>query len=294
MTDMQNRALHIARKCAAAGMTTAGAAGVLINIQYESAFLETNVEDRYHSDTGKSDADYTQTVDTNPGYDFANDNGRHYGYGLCQWTLPSRKAELRQLCRSRGVSIGDRDTQIEFMITELKRDFPGVWKTLTGSDSWYNCAWQMCRWFENPANAEAQAASRGAGAEQWYRFLTEHPGDAADAHAGQSDQTTTVPTDGNAGDPAEEKPEEDGSGSTAAQATTSWPPRTIDRNCFGWPEVWLLQSHLKCRGYNVLVDGIWSQSLEVAVKVFQVRNGLEPDGVVGPKTWAALLDPEVR
>ena len=73
-------------------------------------------------------------------------------------------------------------------------------------------------------------------------------------------------------------------------ATTSWPPRTIDKNCLGWPEVWLLQAILKCRGYNVLVDGMWGQSLSENVRVFQAQYHLDPDGIVGPKTWAVLLD----
>ena len=35
-------------------------------------------------------------------------------------------------------------------------------------------------------------------------------------------------------------------------------------------------------------DGRFGQGTEAAVEEFQDRNGLTPDGVVGPKTWAAL------
>jgi peptidoglycan hydrolase-like protein with peptidoglycan-binding domain len=45
-----------------------------------------------------------------------------------------------------------------------------------------------------------------------------------------------------------------------------------------------LQGHL-----DVVVDGHFGPKTETAVKEFQKRSGLEPDGVVGPLTWAALL-----
>ena len=37
-------------------------------------------------------------------------------------------------------------------------------------------------------------------------------------------------------------------------------------------------------------DGDFGQITELAVKVFQNRNFLEDDGIVGPLTWRVLLD----
>jgi peptidoglycan hydrolase-like protein with peptidoglycan-binding domain len=70
----------------------------------------------------------------------------------------------------------------------------------------------------------------------------------------------------------------------------TWPPRVIDEHCSGWAEVWLLQSLLKCRGYNVLVDGIWGSLLTGKVKQFQQEHGLDADGAVGPMSWAKLFE----
>jgi zinc D-Ala-D-Ala carboxypeptidase len=43
-------------------------------------------------------------------------------------------------------------------------------------------------------------------------------------------------------------------------------------------------------GYNfVVVDGLFGQQTEWAVKLFQKKYGLTPDGVVGPRTWNALV-----
>jgi murein L,D-transpeptidase YcbB/YkuD len=52
--------------------------------------------------------------------------------------------------------------------------------------------------------------------------------------------------------------------------------------------VWLLQALLKCRGYNILKDGIWTEELTRAVRIFQGASGLEADGVAGPNTYVAL------
>lgn len=48
------------------------------------------------------------------------------------------------------------------------------------------------------------------------------------------------------------------------------------------------QNYLFINGYNPgLIDGKFGQLTEDAVKAFQSAHGLKPDGIVGPKTWAA-------
>ena len=69
----------------------------------------------------------------------------------------------------------------------------------------------------------------------------------------------------------------------------TWPPRTIDKNhCTGWPEIKLAQALLSCHGYNVLVDGIFSDAMEEKVKDFQKANGLKADGICGRITHDCL------
>ena len=54
-------------------------------------------------------------------------------------------------------------------------------------------------------------------------------------------------------------------------------------------EVEELQRDLGLKGYKINVDGYFGSETEASVKDFQMKQGLDDDGVVGPSTWAALL-----
>ncbi|HAG84147.1 MAG TPA: peptidoglycan-binding protein [Cyanobacteria bacterium UBA12227] len=55
------------------------------------------------------------------------------------------------------------------------------------------------------------------------------------------------------------------------------------------PLVKRLQQALKDKGHNPgSIDGVYGLGTKAAVRAFQKANGLEPDGVVGQRTWKAL------
>ena len=55
------------------------------------------------------------------------------------------------------------------------------------------------------------------------------------------------------------------------------------------PDVEMLQRILFSIGYNPgPIDGIFGYKTRAAVMQFQKDNGLVPDGIVGPKTYAVL------
>ena len=139
------------------GLTAEGACGLMGNFQAESAMRSNNVEDR----SGVDDDRYTALVDAGA-YDFATDYGHHYGYGLAQWTLASRKENLLNTARKRGVSVSDEAMQVDFAVWELSNQFPGTWRLLTSSHDLYECTRQVCLDYERPAVNNIDARYRAA------------------------------------------------------------------------------------------------------------------------------------
>lgn len=79
-------------------------------------------------------------------------------------------------------------------------------------------------------------------------------------------------------------PSRAGSGSGSGQAAHPM----LDYGAAG-TDVVLLQQHLNNSGAHLVVDGKFGPRTEEAVISFQRTRGLVQDGIVGPKTWAALL-----
>jgi peptidoglycan hydrolase-like protein with peptidoglycan-binding domain len=61
--------------------------------------------------------------------------------------------------------------------------------------------------------------------------------------------------------------------------------RSGDRN----HPVRTLQHLLRARNHPVTVDGIFGAKTDAAVRAFQMDKHLAVDGLVGPKTWSALI-----
>jgi len=57
------------------------------------------------------------------------------------------------------------------------------------------------------------------------------------------------------------------------------------------PKVKLIQEWLSLQGVKVKLDGDFGPATEGAVKAFQQQSGLAQDGVVGPITFATLIQP---
>lgn len=49
-----------------------------------------------------------------------------------------------------------------------------------------------------------------------------------------------------------------------------------------------VQRRLRQHGFTITIDASFGPSTEKVVKLFQAKKGLEADGRVGPRTWAAL------
>ena len=159
------------------GMTHAGAVGAIDNLEAESDGFYSNrmeyllvkrlKEDGHHY----TDESYTAAIDSGS---ISKERFLHprpgcqYGYGLAQWTSPSRKERLYNLAKQKGVSIADEDMQLEYLIWELRNVYPNVWRMLTTSTSIREASDYFLVHFEAPANT-GETVRKGR-ADRGYRF----------------------------------------------------------------------------------------------------------------------------
>ncbi|MEU1483592.1 peptidoglycan-binding protein [Streptomyces sp. NPDC005752] len=64
--------------------------------------------------------------------------------------------------------------------------------------------------------------------------------------------------------------------------------RTVQEGSSG-ASVRAAQTALNARGHSLVVDGVFGGLTDSAARAFQQKKGLVADGVVGPKTWQALM-----
>ena len=138
-----------------AGMTHEGACAMLGNMQCESRFKANIVQIGM---TSLTDAQYTKLFDANPERCISDG----IGYGLCQWTYPQRKRNLRQFARNWGVSVGAEDMQTAFAIEELKTEYAALWKYLCETDELYIATERICKEYERPAVNNVDARYKAA------------------------------------------------------------------------------------------------------------------------------------
>ncbi len=145
-----------------------GVAGAMGNIEAESGLRSNNLQNSVEKRLGMTDEEYTAAVDNGSYKNFCTDRG---GYGLCQWTSAGRKTGLLNFARSRGVSIGNEDMQIEWLLHELRTSYKGVLSTLKTAKSVKEASDAfMCK-FERPANqSDANKAARAARGMKYYEM----------------------------------------------------------------------------------------------------------------------------
>lgn len=131
-------------KLRAAGLTHSGVCGVMGNLMAESSMIA-NIAQR--GMTQLTDEQYTSKFDSDPTSCYRDG----VGYGLAQWTYWSRKKELFEFANAKGVSVGNEEMQVEFLLHELRRDYSGLFSFLCSTDDLYAATDRVCREFERPA-----------------------------------------------------------------------------------------------------------------------------------------------
>ena len=138
---------------------TYGVCGLLGNIQSESNFKSTNMQNSYEARLGMNDTTYTQAVDNGSYTDFAIDR---VGYGLCQWTSSGRKAGLLAYAKEHSKSIGDEDMQVDYLLHELSTGYKAVLKVLKNATSVKEASDYVCTKYERPADQSEKALANRA------------------------------------------------------------------------------------------------------------------------------------
>lgn len=143
-----------------AGLSAAGAAGLMGNLKAESNLDPENVQNTFESRMGYTDQGYTSEVDYGVYKEFAGDGA---GYGLAQWTYHTRKAALLEYAKSQKKSIGDLDMQLDFLLRELREDYPALYAQLCSVEDVRTASDAVLTQFERPADMSEAVKSKRAG-----------------------------------------------------------------------------------------------------------------------------------
>lgn len=139
------------------GLTEAGIAGLMGNLFEESRLLSNNLENWAEKLIRMKDVQYTEAVN-NGKYskdDFCDDA---FGYGLCQWTMDSRKEGLYERTVEKGLSIDDLDAQLDYLWEELNDSwYKHILDTLKVTNDIREATYVFMCDFENPANQRSSA-----------------------------------------------------------------------------------------------------------------------------------------
>ncbi len=252
-------------KLKAKGFDDNACAAIMGNMQAESAFLSNNVEDR----CSMSDEAYTAAVD-NGSYSRDQFVRDAYGYGLCQWTYYTRKAGLYDFAKSKGVSVADEQMQIDWMWEELHQGeyYPVLQKLTSGETLFAMTKWFMCK-FENPADQSDSAIN--------YRY-----GLAQRVYYELAGTETTEVTEATEATEVTEVTEPDG------PATVYRPRSRVLCEGMSGTDVSVLQALLLSWDYQVEVTGEFDARTRAMTMAYQAEHNLDPDGIAGPLTFAAL------
>ena len=161
------------------GLTPEGACGLMGNQFPESmGFLANKLEllcMKRYKEKGKiyTDISYTQAVDSGKisRAEFLSPMGKHYGYGLSQWTTSDRKADLYDRAKKKGVSIADEDLQIEYVLWELKNRFPKVLQKLKTTKSVQEASDYVLQYYEQPNGWQSMKKTRASYGQTYYKEL---------------------------------------------------------------------------------------------------------------------------
>lgn len=143
-----------------------GVAGIMGNLQAESCIRSNNLQNTGNNALGVTDEEYTLQIDAG-NRDFIDNRG----YGIAQWTSSNRKKRLLEYVKNKNKSIGDLESQVEFLLIEMKSYYPSVYKSVVEAKSVKEASDVVLIKYEAPAsknniNTQISRANKG---EEFYK-----------------------------------------------------------------------------------------------------------------------------
>lgn len=143
-----------------------GIAGLMGNLKAESGLSPINLQNTGNKKLNMTDEQYTTSVDNGSYTNFIKDS---QGFGICQWTYWNRKQNLLNYAKSKCVSIGDLEMQLDFLVMqELQKGYRSVWNTLVCAKSVKEASDIVLTQFEKPAKQDSSVKSKRASFGQEY------------------------------------------------------------------------------------------------------------------------------
>ena len=158
------------------GFSDVASAALMGNMEAESNCVSYRLQGDFTNGFKRS-VDYTAQVDAGniSRHEFIHDGPGGGGYGLCQWTLFSRKAGLYDLAHEQNVSVGDEFIQVEWLTRELwQNEYKAVREVLEKSVSIRECSDVIVKQFLRPADqSEAVCKYRADLGRAFYQQFSE-------------------------------------------------------------------------------------------------------------------------
>lgn len=150
------------------GFNNYACAGILANLFIESGLNPHNLQNTGNKRFNITDDEYVAAVD----------NGtisreafikQCIGFGLCQWTYYTRRQALYDFAKSRGVSIGDLEMQLDFLYKELCESYNKVLSALKSAVAVLDASNIFMFGFERPADqGESEQTKRANCGQEYY------------------------------------------------------------------------------------------------------------------------------
>lgn len=155
------------------GANDFGIFGLLGNWQKESGLKGNNAQNCGNTSLKMTDAQYTKALDNGSITKDVFVNDHKFGFGLAQWTYPTRKAALYDFMKKNAKSFGDEMKQLEFAIKELKTNYKSVWNVLCTATTIKEASDAVLHKYEQPADQSAREENErcGYGEEHYKEFF---------------------------------------------------------------------------------------------------------------------------